>query len=189
MYLGTQGRSLVSCPNCAAPTGVDDRFCPRCGAELSRGPALSPTAAGESQYGGFWRRVAAALLDGVVVQLIAGVFGFVVGISIFLLSPEPPTTLVLPRPIALAAGVLIGWLYFALMESSRRQATLGKRVLGLAVTDTEGERLSFARASARHFGKFLSIATLLVGFVMVAFTRRKQGLHDLLARSLVLRGA
>jgi uncharacterized RDD family membrane protein YckC len=131
--------------------------------------------------------VAAALLDGVVVQLIAGVFGFVVGISIFLLSPEPPTTLVLPRPIALAAGVLIGWLYFALMESSRRQATLGKRAIGLSVTDLDGERLSFRRASARHFAKFISIATFFLGFVLAAFTARKQALHDLLVRSLVVR--
>jgi len=56
------------------------------------------------------------------------------------------------------------------------------------VTDLDGERLSFWRASARHFGKFISIATLFLGFVLAAFTARKRALHDLLARSLVVRG-
>ena len=112
-----------------------------------------------------------------------------VGILILVFSPAPleQTSAVLPTPIAVPAGVAIAWLYFALLESSRRQANLGKRMMGVAVTDLDGERLSFRRASARHFAKFISIATFFLGFVLAAFTARKQALHDLLVRSLVVR--
>jgi len=180
----------LTCPNCAAEVSGESRFCSRCGTGLPAARALEQDLAGESAYGGFWRRVAAALLDGIVVQLISAIFGFVVGILIFVFSPAPfeQTSAVLPTSIALPAGIAIAWLYFALMESSRRQATLGKRTMGVAVTDLDGERLSFWRASARHFAKFISIATLFIGFVLAAFTARKQALHDLLARSLVVRG-
>jgi len=180
----------LTCPNCAAEVSGESRFCSRCGTGLPAARAPEQDLAGKSAYGGFWRRVAAALLDGIVVQLISAIFGFVVGILIFVFSPAPfeQTSAVLPTSIALPAGIAIAWLYFALMESSRRQATLGKRTMGVAVTDLDGERFSFWRASARHFAKFISIATLFIGFVLAAFTARKQALHDLLARSLVVRG-
>ena len=77
-------------------------------------------------------------------------------------------------------------LYFAGMESSASQATLGKMVLGIKVTDTDGNQLSFARALARNGGKILS-SILNIGYIMVAFTGRKQGLHDMLANCLVIR--
>lgn len=132
--------------------------------------------------GGFWRRVTAALLDGIAVESVTGVFAFVVGVFILLLSPAPleQTSAVLPTPVALPAGIVIGWLYFALLESSRRQATLGKRVMGIAVIDTEGERLSFARATGRHFARFLSLTILFLGFVG-RLHAAQQALHDLLA--------
>lgn len=82
---------------------------------------------------------------------------------------------------------MAGWIYYALMESSGWQATLGKKVLGLKVTDLAGNRISFARASGRFFGKILSGMLLLVGFMMAGFTERKQALHDILAGCLVLR--
>jgi len=65
------------------------------------------------------------------------------------------------------------------------QATLGKRVLGLRVTDVNGARIFFGRASTRFFGKFLSTATLGFGFLMVLWTQNKQGLHDLVSGCLV----
>jgi len=80
-----------------------------------------------------------------------------------------------------------GILYFVLMESSAKQGTLGKMALGLVVTDTNGNRISPARALGRYFAKILSGAILMIGFIMVAFTERKQGLHDMLANTLVLR--
>ena len=82
---------------------------------------------------------------------------------------------------------LVNWLYFAAFESSPWQATPGKKVFGLRVTDLEGKRVSFIRASGRYFGKIVSWLLLGLGFVLAGFTEKKQALHDMLAGCLVLR--
>ena len=79
------------------------------------------------------------------------------------------------------------WLYFSLLESSANQATVGKIVCGLKVTDLDGRRISFGRATARYFAKILSGLILLIGFAMVGWTTQKRGLHDFIAGTLVLR--
>lgn len=84
-------------------------------------------------------------------------------------------------------GFAMNWLYYALFESSVWQATLGKKALGLEVTDMQGRRIGFGRASGRFFGKILSTIILFIGFFMIGFTERKQGLHDILAGTLVIR--
>jgi uncharacterized RDD family membrane protein YckC len=84
-------------------------------------------------------------------------------------------------------ALMLGWIYYASMESSSWQATLGKKILGLKVTDLSGNRITFARASGRFFGKILSGMILGIGFLMAGFTARKQALHDILAGCLVLR--
>ena len=78
-------------------------------------------------------------------------------------------------------------LYFATLESGELQATIGKLVMGLKVTDLEGARLSFLRGLARFFAKLLSLVPFVVGFVMAGFTERNQALHDLLAGTQVVR--
>lgn len=87
-------------------------------------------------------------------------------------------------------GMLIlggSWLYEAFLESSSYQATLGKMIFGMKVTDLYGNRISFARATGRHFAKILSGMILCIGFIMVGLTERKQGLHDMIAGTLVRR--
>ncbi len=84
-------------------------------------------------------------------------------------------------------GLLVNWLYFAYFESSERQATPGKTAMGLKVTDTDGKRLSFVTASIRYFAKFISSLVLFLGFVMIAFDAKKQGLHDKIAGTLVMK--
>ena len=84
-------------------------------------------------------------------------------------------------------AVFAGWLYFALMESSASQATIGKTACGLRVTDESGRRISFGRATGRYFAKIVSALIFLIGFMMVGWTRRKQGLHDLIAGTLVVK--
>jgi uncharacterized RDD family membrane protein YckC len=86
-------------------------------------------------------------------------------------------------------SILATWLYFALCESSTWQATVGKKMLGLRVTDLGGNRITFAKATGRHFGKILSGLILGIGFIMIAFTEQKQELHDSMAGTLVLKGA
>jgi uncharacterized RDD family membrane protein YckC len=77
------------------------------------------------------------------------------------------------------------WLYFALMESMKG-ATLGKMALGIIVTDLQGNRISFGRATGRYFAKIISSLTILVGYIMAGFTQRKQALHDIIAGCLVI---
>lgn len=78
------------------------------------------------------------------------------------------------------------WLYFALMESSAYQGTLGKMALGIRVTDLDGGQIDFGRATGRYFAKILSFITLMIGYIMAAFTGKKQALHDIIAGTVVL---
>jgi uncharacterized RDD family membrane protein YckC len=88
---------------------------------------------------------------------------------------------------ALVLLVLVPWIYSAFLESSRNQATLGKLAIGAAVTDMQGNRITFARGSLRFFGKVLCVLTLFIGFLLIAFTSYRQGLHDKIAGTLVFR--
>src|SRR5262245_15036774 len=84
-------------------------------------------------------------------------------------------------------NMAISIIYFAIMESSAKQATLGKMLLGLRVTDMQGGRISLLRAAARYLAGWLSGLILCIGYIMVAFTERKQGLHDMITSTLVVR--
>lgn len=120
----------------------------------------------KNNYAGFWLRFAAGLIDGIILGIIAIPLNLIGGGWIML---------------------LIGWLYSALLESSARQATIGKIALDIKVTDMNGSRISFGKATARHFSKIISTLILMIGFIMIAFTEKKQGLHDIIAGSLVVR--
>ena len=85
-------------------------------------------------------------------------------------------------------GIGISFIYYAVLESSEQQATWGKRLIGLRVTDLDGGQISFGRAAGRFFAKIVSYLTLLIGFLMQPFTTRKQALHDILAGTLVVKG-
>ena len=136
---------------------------------------------GTTVYAGFWRRVAAVLLDGLILGIVeAPITLLLVGADAY----SEPTRM---RPTS-GLFTAIAWLYYALMESSPKQATVGKMALGIVVTDLEGRRIGFGRATGRYFAKILSVLILGIGFLMVAFTERKQGLHDLLAKTLVVKG-
>ncbi len=82
--------------------------------------------------------------------------------------------------------VTLYWLYYSLLQSSNWQSTIGKKVLGLIVTDLNGSKISFQQASIRFLFMFLSILTLGVGFILISFNTKKQALHDKLARTVVL---
>jgi uncharacterized RDD family membrane protein YckC len=120
-------------------------------------------------YAGFWKRFAAILVDGIILGVVGGVL-----VGMF------------AQTLGSALNPLVGWLYFAGLESSERQATIGKMALGVYVTDLDGNRISFARATLRYFAKLISALILMVGFLMAAWTERKQALHDIIANTLVL---
>jgi len=135
------------------------------------------------KYAGFWKRFAASLVDTFITAIIAGIAGFIVGIAIA--SSNPYVDEEVLGIFGNIVGLLVGWIYFAAFESSIRQGTLGKIALGIVVTDLKGKRISFAKASGRHFGKIISALLIGIGFLMVAFTEKKQGLHDMMSGCLI----
>jgi uncharacterized RDD family membrane protein YckC len=136
-------------------------------------------------YAGFWRRLAALLID----SLIAGAAGFLVGFVIGIVVVASGGGDLDGGWSALINVVSVfGWfLYFALMESSSHQATIGKIGLGIQLTDIDGNRLSFGRALGRNLAKLISAVILYIGFILAAFTERKQALHDMIAGTLVVK--
>jgi uncharacterized RDD family membrane protein YckC len=121
-------------------------------------------------YGGFWIRLLAWLIDFIIVGLVFPL-AFTAGHSVHV--------------VGFGLGFFSGWLYEALLTSSSLQATLGKMALGLRVTNLQGQRISFGLATARHFAKYISALILGIGYLMIAFTEKKQGLHDMIAGTLV----
>jgi len=125
-----------------------------------------------------------------LIQLVAiAFFSFLFG----LLMP------VIPEPVEKATGAmtvlftyntlitfLVWWIYFAVLDSSHNQATVGKNVLGLKVVDYSGNRIGFWRASLRYVGMYVSIVLLPITLLVVAFSSKKQGLHDMVANCLIV---
>jgi uncharacterized RDD family membrane protein YckC len=155
------------------------------------------------QFAGFWLRVVAYLIDSVIMGLgfmaLFIPFAVMTGLTAALGSIHPGED---PRDVGALLGgtfflglitvvslaLLGGWLYHAKMESSSWQATLGKKALNLRVTDMAGARVTFGRATGRHFAKLITgLIPLGVGFALAGLTERRQALHDMLAGCLVLR--
>jgi len=132
-------------------------------------------------YAGFWKRFFAYILDYVVLAI--GLF--LVGILAAGLGVDLEDSEIVDTWAGLLA-IAMFWLYYAIMESSPTQATLGKMTLGVKVTDLYGGRISFARASGRFLGKFISSFLLCIGYIMAAFTQKKQALHDIMSGCLVI---
>ena len=171
-------------------------------------PASSPYAAsaarldfesawadtGDVVYAGFLRRWAALFLDtfiiGLVAQILAAVAGAVFAFSLFggieESSGMPSAGLIAFYLVFYLIYFALAGMYYALMESSSNQATVGKLALGIKVTDREGRRLSFAHALGRWFSAALSHLTLWIGFLMAGFTDHKRALHDFVAGTLVV---
>ena len=153
-----------------------------------------------SPFAGFWLRFVAFIIDGIIVLfgaviLIAVIVAFI-GVtaiqSAFENMDNAPDFLpfsIVFGFIVLILGLIAGqWLYFAWMESSVHQGTVGKMSLGLIVTDLQGRRVSFGRATGRFFSKIITgLIPFYIGYIMAGFTEKKQALHDMIASCLVLR--
>ena len=127
------------------------------------------------KYAGFWKRFWALIIDSLIMLPVAFI----------LLLLEKIDSLYW---ISALSSVIVWWLYFAFFESGERQATPGKRLLQIYVTNLDGQRISFARATGRYFSKTLSAIIFGVGYLMAAFTEKKQALHDMVASTLVIDG-
>ena len=114
-------------------------------------------------YANFWKRVAAAIIDGII---------FIIFLALF-------------KNFGIL--ILLGWVYYAIMESSPQQGTLGKMAVGIAVTDLKGNRISFGRATGRYFCMYLTAITLFIGYIIAAFTGKRQTIHDMIASCLIIK--
>ncbi|MTI22339.1 RDD family protein [Fulvivirga sp. RKSG066] len=154
------------------------------------------------KYGGFWIRFVAYIIDAIILGIVAsvvivpifGALGF--GAYSSMQGGGEITEDQLGALIGMISGaglflqvvnIVAGWLYFALMESSGKQGTIGKIALGLKVVDKNGERLNFGTATIRYFGKLVSTAILMIGFIIAGFTEKKQALHDMIASTYVIK--
>lgn len=153
-------------------------------------------------YAGFWLRAVAYAIDSFLLSLLATpLLVLVVPLAgnrweqYSKLPTDEMFNLMTPAVLQLMAVVLpvvllCGWLYYGLCESSSWQGTLGKRWLGLRVSDLGGQPVSFGRASVRFFSKIITgLVPLGGGYLLAGFTERKQALHDIIAGCLVLRRA
>jgi len=188
------------CASCGSRRLPDGRFCLFCGDLLaeSSSPLANrlrsnpvPNTSDKIEYAGFWLRFLAgsvdialealgALLVTLAVDFVLQRFGRVFGIDRW--NAKVFTGFAYISILAVGS-----WLYCAFMESSSWRATVGKRLLGLQVMDTEGRRISFSQATVRHFMKFLSLFCLMIGFFMAGWTKRRQALHDIPTDCLVIR--
>jgi uncharacterized RDD family membrane protein YckC len=162
--------------------------------------AVARETSPDGRDAGFWLRAIALMIDVVIQWILVLTVGFAVGFVLAILMGAEQMQAIFWRQDSfgrveqtpfgavffLALQIAIPWLYYALCEASAGMATPGKRALGLIVTTAQGQQLSFARATGRYFGKFISGLLLGIGFLMAAFTQRKQALHDMMAETLVM---
>lgn len=159
------------------------------------------------KYAGFWIRLLACIIDTIVLTIAQLPLGCAFGLWTAALDPAGISSLMTPKPVDLAdpfgfnrltpeqmkvqilsvvVSILFKWLYYAFMESSKLQGSVGKWALGLQVTTLDGNRISFTRASGRFFASILSTLPFGIGYLVIAFTPQKQAFHDVLAATVVI---
>ncbi len=149
-------------------------------------PASTTELSAEVVPAGFMRRWAALFLDSLILGLPLALAILALGLTTGAYNPANDAGAQLFQLLYTLAYFLVAPFYFAGQESSRYQATLGKRALGIKVADMEGRRIGFANAIGRWFAALLSYLTLYIGFLMAAFTERKRALHDYVAGTQVV---
>lgn len=166
------------CTHCGEPRSNDATPCPQCGA-----PQHVPGAPG-----GFWARLLATLMDLVfctVLSMFANIPLSLLASALLGDSASAATHQQVGSVLGYGSLLVIGWLYSALWESSRWQATPGKKILGLVVSGPHGEQLGLGLATRRFAAKALSALLLGAGFLPIALSRNKAGLHDRLTHTRV----
>lgn len=164
---------------------------------------ISNSEQNQARYAGFWLRFAAYIID----QFVIGIAGLIIAIPIILgiiafginLDGINNSSDFFTHEGLLMVGGIIGmillaimisivmkWLYYALMESSKFGGTLGKMAVSIKVVDMDGNRITFGRATGRYFSRIITNLTFLIGYIIAGFTEKKQALHDLIASCLVI---
>jgi len=164
---------------------------------------ISNSEQSQVKYAGFWLRFAAYIID----QFVIGIAGLIIAVPLILgiiafglnldgvKSPADFFThggllmvggIIGLIVLAILISIVMKWLYYALMESSKFGGTIGKIAVSIKVVDMNGNRISFGRATGRYFSRIITNMTLLIGYIIAGFTEKKQALHDLIASCLVI---
>jgi uncharacterized RDD family membrane protein YckC len=197
---GTPIGSLAPPAAVNAPVGVPPAAYPTAGAMMPPSGAVPMVMVPAVPYAGFWLRVVAYLLDGLIIGIVAVPIIIVlavitgVGAALSAMSQDNAQQALAASGFVLFLFLLIvillggTWMYYALLESSEWQGTVGKKALGLIVTDLDGRRVTFGRATARFFSRIITqLVPLWIGYILAGITAKKQALHDMIAGTLVLR--
>jgi len=186
------------CSKCSAKNEDEASFCSGCGGQFTTAatkvlrPAQVQSFKSEqtSRYAGFWYRTLAWIIDSVIIMVAGLIIALPLGFALGASMPEKSSAIEIvsaAKALGNLEAIFINWLYFTISESSPWQATLGKKLLRIKVTDEEGNRIGFGKANGRYWSKILSSLILCIGFIMVAFTEKKQGLHDKIAGTFVFK--
>lgn len=201
-----EARDMVNTALGAAGASVAPVMSPPAQAAPYPGPPISPPpymppATAPSQevvrditheyanYAGFWIRFLALFIDNIIISFAMLPFNMVLqfsGLSSAAKGQPPAMPSVSTLLLYVVIAVVIPWLYFSLQESSAKMSTIGKRVCGLVVTDLNGQQISFGKATARFLVSNISYLTLGIGFVIAAFTQKRQTLHDIMVGTVVI---
>lgn len=143
-------------------------------------------------YSPFWSRLASYLIDGLIISAIISVLGSLGVFSLIGISFDPSTLSDPNHSMANNSGymvitLIISTLYYAILQSSKWQATVGKKLMNNKVTNLNGERISFFTAVIRHLSMIFLSSIMMIGYVMYFFTKKKQTLHDLIAKTVVVK--
>ncbi|MAC94530.1 MAG: hypothetical protein CMC96_08485 [Flavobacteriales bacterium] len=142
-------------------------------------------------YGGFWVRFVASIIDSIVIYIIHSISALVFFGTMFPM-PQDPESMQLEYFFSgqymgySIFSLLLDVVYYAGMQSSSKQATIGKMAFDLKVVRTDGSRITFLRGVGRYFSKIVSAIILMIGYIMAAFDSRKQALHDKIADTMVI---
>lgn len=197
------------CPRCGRQNSMDSLYCQGCGKLLADGGPSGYPAAGYPysspqpplNLAGIGARFLAALIDGVVIgipiAIISTALSAIMAVRVIHRTSREPSfntgmavdtigTFFAGFGFIMIVTLLLTWSYFALLESSSWQGTIGKKLMGIQVTDQQGLRISLGRATLRLVVKAFLSGWFLIGYIMAFFTQKKQTLHDLIAGTLVL---
>lgn len=177
-------RSNNTSESFANPEFIDYSFGPGNFGNQTPSSYQSPESIGvKRRYAGFWLRFIAFLVDVIIMFIINSVLWPIMNLETPPGYTEMGQLYIFQHPVF----YITNWLYFAAMESSQTQATLGKMAIGLKVTGLENRKIGFGKATGRYFGKLISGIILYIGFFMAGFTKKKQALHDMMAGCLVVK--
>lgn len=195
------GRAVFNLGSDPSPTPVYERpeiiqrmaATPAGDAVAARNPYLAARAPLQAQptfvadqdvvYAGFWKRVAATIIDGFILSIAVGLCGELFGVILSDLAGGGELATMITTSLC---TLILNALYFAWFHSTFNYATPGKMAIGIKVVRSHSEPISFLRALARFFATILSTLTFFIGYLMAAFTARKQSLHDVICDTVVV---